>query len=69
MNKNNIVIGSILAVAGLLMVIIPEQCVKAVVIMLGLGAVANGIHSLLHTRKLVPDIRGTFGVFAAADCC
>ena len=66
MNKNNIVIGSILAVAGLLMVIIPHQCVKAVVIMLGFGSAANGVYTLVYTRKLVPDISFQYVIISRA---
>ena len=56
MRKNNILIGILLAVIGLLMVIIPNQCIKAVVVVLGVGAIANGVYNLLYIRKLVPDI-------------
>ena len=56
MRKNNILIGILLGVIGLLMVIIPNQCIKAVVVVLGVGAIANGVYNLLYIRKLVPDI-------------
>ena len=56
MRKNNILIGILLAVIGLLMVIIPSQCIKAVVVVLGVGAIANGVYNLLYVSKLVPDI-------------
>ena len=55
MKKNNILIGILLAVIGLLMLIIPDQCIKAVVVVLGIGAIANGVYNLLYIRKLVPD--------------
>ncbi|MGP1458367.1 MAG: DUF308 domain-containing protein [Treponema sp.] len=66
MNKNNIAIGVILAVIGLLMLIIPEQCVKAVVIMIGLGSALNGVYSLVHTRKLVPDASFQYVIISRA---
>ena len=37
------------------MLIKPEGCIKAVVIILGIEAVANGIYQLLYERKLFPD--------------
>ena len=55
MKKNNLLIGILLFVIGLLMLIKPEGCTKAVVIILGIEAVANGIYQLLYERKLFPD--------------
>lgn len=55
MRRSGVFWGLILSVIGLLMLIVPKQCVKAVVILFGIEAVANGIYSLMYTRKLIPD--------------
>lgn len=55
MKHKNLLIGALLSVIGALMLFFPAQCVSAVVILLGLGAVINGIYNLLHTRKLIAD--------------
>lgn len=55
MKKNSLLIGILLFVIGLLMLIKPAGCIKAVVIILGIEAVANGIYQLIYERKLFPD--------------
>ena len=55
MKKNSLLLGLILAVVGLIMAIFPGRCIKAVVIILGIESVANGIYQLIYTRKLFPD--------------
>ena len=55
MKKSSLFIGFLLSLIGLLLLIIPRQCVQAIVILLGIEAVANGIYSLMYTRKLIPD--------------
>lgn len=61
MKTKNIVLGGILAVIGLLMLIIPEACIKAVVILVGLTAVIIGGYNLFvvykKSRTQIPEIR------------
>ena len=76
MRKTYIVIGILAIIIGLLMLIIPQQCVKIIVIILGFFSIGNGIFNLFHIRKMVADpdfiktinIRGiisiTIGFFA-----
>ncbi|MCR5401801.1 MAG: DUF308 domain-containing protein [Treponema sp.] len=62
MKKSNFFAGLLITIIGLLLLIIPKQCVRAVVILLGLEAITNGIFSLMYTRKLVPDSSFQFTV-------
>ena len=62
MKKSNFLVGILITLIGLLLLIIPRQCIKAVVILLGIEAVANGIYNLMYTRKLVPDSSFQFTV-------
>lgn len=62
MKKNSLLLGIILAVVGLIMTITPAGCIKAVVIILGIEAVANGIYQLVYTRKLFPDAAFQYSV-------
>lgn len=62
MKKSNFLVGVLITVVGLLLLIIPRQCMKAIVILLGIEAIANGIHSLVYTRKLAPDSSFQFTV-------
>ena len=62
MKKNSLLLGIILAVVGLIMTITPAGCIKAVVIILGIEAVANGIYQLVYTRKLFPDVAFQYSV-------
>ncbi len=62
MKKNSLFLGIILAVVGLIMAISPAGCIKAVVIILGIEAVANGIYQLIYTRKLFPDATFQYSV-------
>ena len=55
-------LGIILAIVGLIMTITPSGCIKAVVIILGIEAVANGVYQLLYTRKLFPDAAFQYSV-------
>ncbi len=55
MKHKNLLIAALLLTIGALMLFFPSQCVRAVVILLGLVAVINGIYNLWHTRKLIPD--------------
>lgn len=62
MKKNSLLLGIILAIVGLIMTITPSGCIKAVVIILGIEAVANGVYQLLYTRKLFPDAAFQYSV-------
>ena len=62
MKKNSLLLGIILAIVGLIMTITPAGCIKAVVIILGIEAVANGIYQLIYTRKLFPDAAFQYSV-------
>ncbi len=62
MKKSNFLVGILITLIGLLLLIVPRQCVKAIVILLGIEAIANGIFSLMYTRKLVPDSSFQFTV-------
>ncbi len=62
MKKNSLLLAIILIVVGLIMAITPNGCVKALVIILGLEAVLNGIYQLIYTRKLFPDASFQYSV-------
>ena len=62
MKKNSLLLGFIFAVIGLLMLIWPTGCIKAVVVLLGIEAVANGVYQLLYTRKLFSDVTFQYSV-------
>lgn len=51
MKIKNIVLGGILAVIGLLMIIKPEACINAVVVLVGLTAVVIGGYNLFYSYK------------------
>ncbi|MCK9169963.1 MAG: DUF308 domain-containing protein [Treponema sp.] len=55
MRKTNFMLGILLAVVGLLMIVAPDKCIKAAVVILGLEAIANGIFSLIKIRQLISD--------------
>lgn len=59
MKTKNIVFGGILAVIGLLMLINPGACINAVVVLVGLTAIAAGGYNLFYTLKniTVPEIK------------
>ena len=64
MRKTYIVIGILAIIIGLLMLIIPQQCVKIIVIILGFFSIGNGIFNLFHIRKMVayPDFIKTINI-------
>lgn len=62
MKKDSLFLGIILAVAGLCMLIFPRGCIKAVVILLGIESLLNGMYQLLYTRKLFPDTTFQYSV-------
>ena len=54
MKTKNLILGIILAVIGLLMTIMPSACIKAVVVLVGLAAVALGGYNLFVVYKKIP---------------
>ena len=70
MKKNNLFVGILLVLVGFMLLFFPKQCISWCVALMGIEAVVNGIYSLVHTRKLVPDsdfqklvfIRGTLSI-------
>ena len=53
--SKNFFIGLLLVVIGIAIIISPEYCKKAVIFLLGLEAVVNGIYSMIVTRKIITD--------------
>ena len=70
MRKTYIGIGILSIIIGLMMLIVPRQCIKAIVVILGIFSIGNGIFNLLSIRKLIADsnfvktitIRGTISI-------
>ncbi|MCR4790981.1 MAG: DUF308 domain-containing protein [Treponemataceae bacterium] len=68
--KSNIAYCIIAIVIGLLLIIIPRQCIKIIVILLGLFSIANGIYNLVKIKNLISDpdfkilitVRGLFSI-------
>lgn len=55
MKKLDWLFGALIALLGLLLVIMPKFWICAIVILLGLGAIAYGIYNLTVTRKILDD--------------
>ena len=55
MKTKNIILGAVLAVIGILMLAIPEACIKAVVVLVGAAAVAFSVYNLLVVYKQTED--------------
>ena len=55
MKTKNIILGAILAIIGIIMIAIPDACIKAVVVLVGLAAVALSIYNLLVIYKQSED--------------
>ncbi len=55
MKTKNIILGAILAIIGIIMIAIPDACIKAVVVLVGLAAVAFSIYNLLVIYKQSED--------------
>ena len=55
MRKTYIGIGVLAIIIGLMMLIVPHQCIKALVIILGVFSVANGVYNLFAIRRLIAD--------------
>lgn len=68
--KSYIGIGILAIIIGLMMLIVPQQCIKAIVVILGVFSIGNGIYNLFSIRKLIADsnfvkaitIRGTISI-------
>lgn len=55
MKTKNIILGAILAIIGIIMIAIPDACIKAVVVLVGLAAVAFSVYNLLVIYKQSED--------------
>ena len=55
MRKTYIGIGVLAIIIGLMMLIVPHQCIKAIAIILGVFSVANGVYNLFAIRRLIAD--------------
>lgn len=74
MDKNRIFLGFVTAALGLLLLISPDSFIKLFVIILGVGAVIDGIFILATTRNLILDpqysmivtIRGILSIVVGA---
>ena len=55
MKTKNIILGAILAVIGILMIAIPDACIKAVVVLVGAAAVVFSIYNLSVVYKQSED--------------
>ena len=55
MKTKNIVLGGVLALVGILMLAMPGTCIKAVVVIVGLAAVAFSIYNLFVVYKQTTD--------------
>lgn len=51
MNIKNLLLGILIFVIGLLLIIVPKECVKIIVLIVGAYAVFNGVTNLLGLRK------------------
>lgn len=55
MHKSELTVGILLAAISLMMIVAPEQCIKVVVVLLGVEAIVNGGYGLLKLRGLLVD--------------
>ena len=55
MKTKNIILGAVLALVGILMIAIPDACIKAVVVLVGAAAVAFSVYNLLVVYKQSQD--------------
>ena len=44
MNKNNVIIGALVALLGLIVLINPADSIRVVVVLIGIAAIINGIY-------------------------
>ncbi len=50
---NNLIFGILAIVIGILLVATPNTCIRAIVIILGFGAIADGIFNLIKNQNLI----------------
>ena len=55
MKTKNVILGAILAILGIIMIAIPDTCIKAAVVIVGLAAVAFSVYNLLVIYKKSED--------------
>src|SRR5574344_839652 len=55
MRKSHIALGILVGCIGLMMLFAPAEWIKVTIILLGIGAVINGIYNLKTVRTLVSD--------------
>lgn len=55
MHKSELTVGILLIAISLMMIVAPEQCIKVVVVLLGVEAIVNGGYGLLKVRSLLVD--------------
>ena len=55
MKTKNVILGAILAILGIVMIAIPDTCIKAAVVIVGLAAIAFSIYNLLVVYKESED--------------
>ena len=55
MKTKNIILGAVLAILGIVMIAIPDTCIKAVVVIVGAAAVAFSVYNLLVIYKQSED--------------
>lgn len=55
MHKSELTVGILLTAISLMMIVAPAQCIKVVVVLLGVEAVVNGGYGLLKLRGLLVD--------------
>ena len=55
MKTKNVILGVILAVLGIIMIAIPDTCIKAAVVLVGAAAVAFSVYNLLVVYKQSQD--------------
>ena len=53
--KSSIAYCIVAIVIGLLFLIIPKQCIRIIVILLGVSSICNGIYNIVKIRNLVQD--------------
>ena len=55
MNKNNVIIGALVALLGLIVLINPADSIRVVVVLIGIAAIINGIYEFVKIRSLSND--------------
>ena len=55
MKTKNVILGAILAILGIIMIAIPDTCIKAAVVLVGAAAVAFSVYNLLVVYKQSED--------------